>query len=120
MTRSIHDDLVATLGEELIAYSWVTWYHREARINPYVSTPQSDIISPHLDESNEFILQALEELRFSFLQFNSLPASHIYQTQWFPGGYLRDLSLPRVIFIECHIVCQTIRRQHASNVPNSF
>jgi hypothetical protein len=28
--------------------------------------------------------------------------------------------LPRVIFIECHIVCQTIRRQHASNVPNSF
>jgi hypothetical protein len=67
--HEVHDNLVATFAEETIAYSTITWFLHEARINHSVATPFSDIISPHLtspqlNESDEAVLKALEELPF--------------------------------------------------------
>jgi hypothetical protein len=53
LTRVIHDDLVATLGEEAIAYSIVTKYLREAQIGRDDAMPLSDELSPHVDDSDE-------------------------------------------------------------------
>jgi hypothetical protein len=47
MVRIIHDNLAATLGEKVIAYSTVTKYLREAQINPVDVTPRLDTTSLH-------------------------------------------------------------------------
>jgi hypothetical protein len=65
MVRVIHDDLVATLGEEAIAYNTMTKYLREAQIIPGDTTPSSHITSPHIDDSDETILRATQQLPFS-------------------------------------------------------
>jgi hypothetical protein len=64
-TQLIHDDFVATLGEEAIAYSTVTNYLRAARIIPRDAKAFSAASSPHIDDSNEAILRPLEEFPFS-------------------------------------------------------
>jgi hypothetical protein len=51
-----HDDLVAKLGAEVIAYSTATNYLRAARIIARDATLFSDAISPPIDESDEVIL----------------------------------------------------------------
>jgi hypothetical protein len=65
IAQVIHDDLVPTLGEEATAYSTVTDSLRAALIIPCDGTPFSAATSPHIDESDEAILRALEELPFS-------------------------------------------------------
>jgi hypothetical protein len=45
MARVIHDNLVATLGEEAIAYSTVTEYLREAQTGCDDAMPLSEEIS---------------------------------------------------------------------------
>jgi hypothetical protein len=64
-TRVIRDDLVATLGEEAIAYSTVTEYGDDAPIRPGDPTAVFDATSLHIDESGEAILMAIDELPFS-------------------------------------------------------
>jgi hypothetical protein len=61
----VDDDLVATLGKEAIAYGRVTNDLRVARIIPRDATAFSAGTSPHVDESDEDILRALEELPLS-------------------------------------------------------
>jgi hypothetical protein len=74
--QEIHDDLVVTLGEEIITYNVVTWYFREMRINHSIATPLSDTVSSYFDESNDVILQNLEE--FSFFSVRKLDrATHL-------------------------------------------
>jgi hypothetical protein len=68
MAPVIHDDLVATLGEEAIAYSTVTKYFREAQTGPDDATALPEEISPHIDDSDEAILRALEDFSFSSVQ----------------------------------------------------
>jgi hypothetical protein len=68
MARVIHDDLVATLGEEAIAYSNMTKYLREAQTSPDDATALPEEISPHIDDSDEAVLRALEEFSFSSVQ----------------------------------------------------
>jgi hypothetical protein len=63
--RVIHHDLMDTLREEAIAYSTVTKYLREAQISLGDPTPSSDATSPHIDDSGEVILRAIEELPLS-------------------------------------------------------
>jgi hypothetical protein len=48
MARVIHDDLVATLGEEAITYSSVAKYLREAQTGPDDAVAFPEAISPHL------------------------------------------------------------------------
>jgi hypothetical protein len=56
---------VGTFGQEAIAYRTVTKYLREAQINPGDPTASPDAFSPHIDDSDEAILSAIEELPFS-------------------------------------------------------
>jgi carbamoylphosphate synthase small subunit len=64
MTKVMHDDLVATLGEEATASSTATKYHREARTGPDDETILFGEISPHIDDSDEALLSALEDRPF--------------------------------------------------------
>jgi hypothetical protein len=64
----IHDDLVATLGAEAIGDSTMRNYLRAARITPRDATAFVAATSPHINESDEDILRALEELPFSSVQ----------------------------------------------------
>jgi hypothetical protein len=79
----IHGDLVATLGEEAIAYSTATNYLRAAQIILRDATACSDATSIHLDESDEAILRALEDLAFSSVRQLSrathLPKTTVYR-----------------------------------------
>jgi hypothetical protein len=68
MARVIHDNLVATLGEEAIAYSSMTKYIREVQTGPDDAPALPEEISPHIDDSDEAILRALEEFSFSSVQ----------------------------------------------------
>jgi hypothetical protein len=61
-TRVIHNNLVATLAEEAIAYSTVTEHFRETQNSPGDPIQLSDATSPHIDDSDQAILRALEEL----------------------------------------------------------
>jgi hypothetical protein len=83
MARVIHDDLVATLGEKGIAYSNMTKSFREAQTGPDDATALPEEISPDIDESDEAILGALEELPFSSVRQLSraihLPKTTVYR-----------------------------------------
>jgi hypothetical protein len=67
--RVIQDDLVATLGGEAIAYGTLTKYLREAQTGPDDATQLPEGISPHIDDSPEVTLSALEEFSFSSVQY---------------------------------------------------
>jgi DNA polymerase III gamma/tau subunit len=81
--QEIHDDLVATLGEEAIEYSMVTMCLREAQINPADAISLLDATSHHLNKSDEVVLRVLEELQFSsvrqLVRAIHLPAIMIYR-----------------------------------------
>jgi hypothetical protein len=63
-TQAIHNNLIATLGYKALAHSTVTKYLRTARFDPAKDHRNSDPNSPHLDDSDEAILAALEEKSF--------------------------------------------------------
>jgi hypothetical protein len=65
MARVIHDDLIATPSEEAIASGTVTKYLRKVQISPGDPIESSNATSPHIDDSDEAILTALEELSVS-------------------------------------------------------
>jgi hypothetical protein len=79
----IHKHLAATLGEESIAYSTVTNYLLAARIIPGDVTSFSTATSPHIDESDDVIVRALDELTFSSVRQPScvihLPETTVYR-----------------------------------------
>jgi hypothetical protein len=79
----IHDEPVATLGEEAIAYRTMTNSLRAARVIPCDATPFSAAISPHIDESDEAIVRDLEELPLSSVRQLSrathLPKTTVYR-----------------------------------------
>jgi hypothetical protein len=118
VARVIHDDLVATLGEEAIAYSTVRKYLHEAQTGRDDAMPLSEEISLHIDDSDEAILSALEELPFSSVRQLShaahLPTTTVYtrlsaklgftarHRQWVP-----------------HILSEA-RSDHGSNVHSPF
>jgi hypothetical protein len=104
----MHDDLVATLGEKAIAYSNMTKYLREAQTAPDDATALPEEISPHIDDSDEAILRALEEFSFSSVQ-------HLFCVIRLPkpryiGDSQRSSGLWRVIPDACQRSCLTIRR----------
>jgi hypothetical protein len=81
--RVIHDDLVATLGEEAMEYSMVTKSLHEAQTSPDDTTSLSNATSPHIDELDEVLLRTLEELPFSSVRQLSrathLPVTTVYR-----------------------------------------
>jgi hypothetical protein len=95
--RAIHADLVATLGEEAIAYSTGTKYLREAQTSPDDFTSLSDVTSLHIGDSDEAVLRALEKLSSSSVRQLShatpLPKTTVYrrlsEKRWFTARHLR-------------------------------
>jgi hypothetical protein len=75
----IHDDLVATLGEKAIAYSNIPKYLREAQTGRDGAMPECEEISPHINDADEAILNALQELSFSSVRQLSC-ATHLPET----------------------------------------
>jgi hypothetical protein len=79
----IHDNLVATLGEEATAYSTVTDYLRAVRNIPRDAILFSATTSPHIDESDQAIVRALEELLVSSVRQLSratpIPKTTVYR-----------------------------------------
>jgi hypothetical protein len=85
----IHGDVVATLGEEAIAYSTVRNALRAARIIPRNARQFSVATSRHIDELGKAILRALQEFPFSSVRKLSRvihpPATTVYRG---PSGKL--------------------------------
>jgi histone-lysine N-methyltransferase SETMAR len=63
--RAIHQDLVATLGQDAVADSTVTRYLREIRFHPSTKAKASIEIPQVPDDSDEAILAALREAPFA-------------------------------------------------------
>jgi hypothetical protein len=80
LARVIHDDLVATLGEEAITYNTVTKSLRKAQTGSDDATALSEEYSAHIDNSDEAILTALQKLPFSSVRQLSC-AIHLPKTR---------------------------------------
>jgi hypothetical protein len=63
--REIHDAIVATLGPDVLPYSSVTCYLREARFPPWKPEPHPADVQRDLDDSDQAILAALEDSPFA-------------------------------------------------------
>jgi hypothetical protein len=60
----IHDDIVATFGPDAVSYSSVTRYLREARFPPSKPEPYPADVQRDLDDSDQAVLAALEDILF--------------------------------------------------------
>jgi hypothetical protein len=81
--RSIHQDLVATLGGDPMAYSTVAGYIHNAHCSPSSQTA-APIAAPNcLDDSDEPILSALDDNRFASVpqlsRLTHIPATTVYR-----------------------------------------
>jgi hypothetical protein len=94
MTQVIHYDLVATLGEEAIAYSTVAKYLHEAQTGPDEATALLEEITPHIDDSDDLILSTLEELPFFSVRQLSR-ATHLPKTTVYRQFYDKLWFTPR-------------------------
>jgi hypothetical protein len=63
--HEIHDDIVATIGPDVVSYSSVTRYLREARFPSSKSEPHPANVQRDLDDSDRVILIALEDSLFT-------------------------------------------------------
>jgi hypothetical protein len=67
-TRETHGDVVAILGCDAVSYSLVTRYLREARFPPSKLEPHPADVQRDLDDSDQAILAALEDIPFASVQ----------------------------------------------------
>jgi hypothetical protein len=63
--REVHDNIMATPGPDDLSYSLVTRYLREARFPPSKSESHPADVQRDLDDSDEDILSALEDIQFA-------------------------------------------------------
>jgi hypothetical protein len=98
MAQLVHDDLVATLCEEAIAYSTVRKYLHEVQTGPDDAAALPEDFSAHIDDSEEAILGTLEEFPFSSVRQLS-HATYLRKT-----AVYRQLS-EKLGFTERHLRC---------------
>jgi hypothetical protein len=81
--RDIHDDIVATLGPDVVPYSSVTRYLHEARFPPSKPEPHPADVQKDIDHSNQAILAALEDSLFASVRqlprLTPLPSTTVYR-----------------------------------------
>jgi hypothetical protein len=81
--RSIHQDLVATLGGDAMAYSTVARYIHDEHCSPPSQTAAPIAVSSDLDDSDEAILSALDENPFASVhqlsRLTHIPATTVYR-----------------------------------------
>jgi hypothetical protein len=82
-TRSIHQDLVATLGGDAIAYNTVARYIHDAHYSPSSQTAAPIAVPSGLDDFDEAILSALNENPFALVRqlsgLTCIPATTVYR-----------------------------------------
>jgi hypothetical protein len=98
MARVIHDDLISTLGEKAVAYSSVRKSLREVQTGPDDATTLPEEISPHIGDSDEAILRALEEFSFSSVQ-------HLFCTMDLPKTTVYKRFSEKLGFMARHLRC---------------
>jgi hypothetical protein len=81
--RSIHQDLVATLGGDAMASSTVPRYIHNAHCSPSSQTAAPIAVPSGLNDSDEAILSALDENPFASVRHLSrlthIPATTVYR-----------------------------------------
>jgi hypothetical protein len=75
--HAIHDDLAATLDPKAVVYNTVTRYLCEVKLGTAEVTLDPEPSSPHLDDSDQAILAALEGKKSRFRPCEDLPEPHI-------------------------------------------
>jgi hypothetical protein len=63
--RELHDDILATLGPDVVSYSSVTRCLRETRFPPSKPEPHPADVQRDLDDSNQVNLAILEDSPFA-------------------------------------------------------
>jgi hypothetical protein len=81
--HEIHDDIVATLGPDVVSYSLLTRYLRGARFPPSKPEPHLADVQRDLDDSDQTILAGLENSPFASVrqlsQLTHLPSMTVYR-----------------------------------------
>jgi hypothetical protein len=89
--RSIHQDLVAALGGDAMAYSTVTRYIHDAHCSPSSQTAAPIAVPSGLDDSDEAIVSALDENPFASVRqlsrLTHIPATTVYRRLTKPPGF---------------------------------
>jgi hypothetical protein len=79
----IHGDNVVTLGPNVVSYSSVTGYLREAQFPPLKPELHPADVQRDLDDSDQAILAALEDSRFTsgrqLSRLTHLPSTTVYR-----------------------------------------
>jgi hypothetical protein len=65
--QTIHDDRIATLDNEAVAYSDMATYLPTAQFDARKVRSNLEASSPHLDDSDRAVLATLEERPFSLV-----------------------------------------------------
>jgi hypothetical protein len=82
--REIHDDVVATLGPDVVPYNSVTQYLCEARFLPSKPEPHPAEIQTDFNDSARAILAALEDSPFASVRqlsrLTHLPSTTVYRS----------------------------------------
>jgi hypothetical protein len=68
LVRAIHEDLAATLEANAVVYSSVTRYLREMRHSAPTDTAPSVVIPMVMDDADQGILAALDEIPFASIR----------------------------------------------------
>jgi hypothetical protein len=106
----IHDDLVAILDPEAVAFSTVPRYLREAKLGTAEVTLDPDSGSPHLDDSDRPVLAALEEKKSRLRPCENLPEPSISHALWSIEGSSNLMGSCDAFFTGCCTFSQTLRR----------
>jgi hypothetical protein len=81
--REIHDDIIATLGPDVVSYSSVARHIREAQFPSSKPKPHPADVQRDLADSDQAILAALEDIPFTSVRQLSrlihLPSTTVYR-----------------------------------------
>jgi hypothetical protein len=114
----IDDDIVATLGPDVMSYSSVTRYLREARSPPLKPEPHPADVQRDLDYLDQAISAILEDSPFALVrQLSRL--THLPSTT-LDRSLTQSLDLWRVTFDGCHMLCQMSKRVRESISPGDY
>jgi hypothetical protein len=79
----IHDDIVATLGPDVVSYSSITRCHHQTRFSPSKPESHPADVQRDLDEPDHAILVALEDSLFASMRqlsrLTHLPSTAVYR-----------------------------------------
>jgi hypothetical protein len=90
--REIHEDIVATLGADVVSYSSIARYLREAQFPPSKPESHPAVVQRDVDDSDQAILAALEDSPFvsvrQFSRLTHLPSTTVYRLLTQSLGFL--------------------------------